>query len=125
MIQQLQDHHKKWKKQNVSEKPVVKKSIQPISLSYSFFDDIVFLINLQRVIPGNIIVRQRGTRFHPGNYVGMGKDHTLFAMKEGLVQFEKHKLSGRKWVNIVPKDGHILHPVYGEAAAASDLKTAT
>ncbi|XP_030525164.1 50S ribosomal protein L27-like [Rhodamnia argentea] len=79
----------------------------------------------ERVIPGNIIVRQRGTRFHPGNYVGIGKDHTLFAMKEGSVQFEKHKLSGRKWVHVVPKDGHMLHPVYGEAAAAPELKTAT
>ncbi|KAJ6704567.1 50S RIBOSOMAL PROTEIN L27 [Salix viminalis] len=37
----------------------------------------------ERVIPGNIIVRQRGTRFHPGDYVGMGKDHTLYALKEG------------------------------------------
>ncbi|CAL9090195.1 unnamed protein product [Musa textilis] len=36
----------------------------------------------ERVIPGNIIVRQRGTRFHPGDYVGMGKDHTLFALKK-------------------------------------------
>ncbi|KAJ0085982.1 hypothetical protein Patl1_09144 [Pistacia atlantica] len=36
----------------------------------------------ERVIPGNIIVRQRGTRFHPGDYVGMGKDHTLYALKE-------------------------------------------
>ncbi|RZC68277.1 hypothetical protein C5167_031540 [Papaver somniferum] len=40
--------------------------------------------NLGRVIPGNIIVRQRGTRFHPGNYVGIGKDHTLFALKEAI-----------------------------------------
>ncbi|GAV82145.1 Ribosomal_L27 domain-containing protein, partial [Cephalotus follicularis] len=46
----------------------------------------------ERVIPGNIIVRQRGTRFHPGNYVGIGKDHTLYALKEGCVKFEKHKL---------------------------------
>ncbi|XP_028104752.1 uncharacterized protein LOC114303801 [Camellia sinensis] len=48
----------------------------------------------ERVIPGNIIVRQRGTRLYPGNYVGMGKDHTLYAMKEGCVKFEQHKLSG-------------------------------
>ncbi|KAI3869039.1 hypothetical protein MKW92_005802 [Papaver armeniacum] len=54
----------------------------------------------ERVIPGNIIVRQRGTRFHPGNYVGIGKDHTLFALKEGNVKFERHKLSGRKWVHV-------------------------
>ncbi|KAI3891408.1 hypothetical protein MKW92_047147 [Papaver armeniacum] len=66
----------------------------------------------ERVIPGNIIVRQRGTRFHPGNYVGIGKDHTLFALKEGNVKFERHKLSGRKWVHVEPKDGHVLHPVY-------------
>ncbi|KAF3795279.1 50S ribosomal protein L27 [Nymphaea thermarum] len=70
----------------------------------------------ERVIPGNIIVRQRGTRFHPGNYVGMGKDHTLFALKEGHVKFEKHKLSGRKWVHIEPLDGHVLHPVYMKEA---------
>lgn len=75
------------------------------------------LLLLQRVIPGNIIVRQRGTRFHPGNYVGMGKDHTLFALKAGNVKFELHKLSGRKWVHVIPKEGHVLHPVYAEGAA--------
>ena len=42
----------------------------------------------ERVIPGNIIVRQRGTKFHPGNNVGIGKDHTLFAVAEGFVVFE-------------------------------------
>ncbi|XP_043706584.1 50S ribosomal protein L27-like [Telopea speciosissima] len=72
----------------------------------------------ERVIPGNIIVRQRGTRFHPGNYVGMGKDHTLYALKEGCVKFERHKLSGRKWVHIHPKEGHVLHPIYSNAAAS-------
>ncbi|WOL03759.1 hypothetical protein Cni_G12479 [Canna indica] len=66
----------------------------------------------EKVIPGNIIVRQRGTRFHPGDYVGIGKDHTLFALKEGHVRFERHKLSGRKWVHVDPKDGHVLHPIY-------------
>ncbi|ONK57144.1 uncharacterized protein A4U43_C10F17060 [Asparagus officinalis] len=71
----------------------------------------------ERVIPGNIIVRQRGTRFHPGDYVGMGKDHTLFALKEGQVRFERHKLSGRKWVHVDPKEGHIVHPLYTTAAA--------
>ena len=39
------------------------------------------------VRPGNIIIRQRGTQYHPGGYVGMGKDHTLFALAEGQVQF--------------------------------------
>jgi len=41
------------------------------------------------VIPGNILVRQRGTTFHPGQNVGMGKDHTLFALTEGRVSFKK------------------------------------
>ena len=41
----------------------------------------------QKCIPGNIIVRQRGTKMHPGENMGMGKDHTLFALKEGLVKF--------------------------------------
>ena len=51
----------------------------------------------ERVIPGNIIVRQRGTKFHAGQNVGMGKDHTLYALKEGKVLFKK-KSSGRKFV---------------------------
>ncbi|KAF8405228.1 hypothetical protein HHK36_010129 [Tetracentron sinense] len=76
----------------------------------------------ERVIPGNIIVRQRGTRFHPGNYVGIGKDHTLYALKEGCVKFERHKLSGRKWVHIEPKEGHVLHPIH-TSAATPKLKT--
>ncbi|KAK4364930.1 hypothetical protein RND71_016288 [Anisodus tanguticus] len=79
----------------------------------------------ERVIPGNIIVRQRGTRFHPGNYVGIGKDHTLYALKEGNVKFEHHKLSGRKWVHVEPKDGHVLHPVYSSTTAAAERKIAT
>ncbi|VFQ78338.1 unnamed protein product [Cuscuta campestris] len=79
----------------------------------------------ERVIPGNIIVRQRGTRFHPGDYVGLGKDHTLFALKEGCVKFERNKLTGRKWVHVVPKDGYLLHPIYATSAAAPEMKTAT
>lgn len=43
----------------------------------------------QFVIPGNIIMRQRGTRYHPGVNVGIGRDHTLFALKEGIVEFDK------------------------------------
>ncbi|XP_010943104.1 uncharacterized protein [Elaeis guineensis] len=77
----------------------------------------------ERVIPGNIIVRQRGTRFHPGDYVGMGKDHTLYALKEGNVRFERHKLSGRKWVHVDPKDGHVLHPIYADAATIPDAES--
>ena len=43
----------------------------------------------ESVLAGNIIIRQRGTKFHPGHNVGMGKDHTLFAMTEGTVKFTK------------------------------------
>jgi large subunit ribosomal protein L27 len=51
---------------------------------------------------GNIIVRQRGTQFHPGDNVGMGKDHTLFALVEGRVQFTTKGAFKRKMVNIIP-----------------------
>lgn len=54
----------------------------------------------QVVIPGNIIVRQRGTQYHPGQDVGMGKDHTLFALKEGRVEFSR-KAEGRRYVSVV------------------------
>jgi large subunit ribosomal protein L27 len=54
----------------------------------------------QAVIPGNILVRQRGTKFHPGENVGVGKDHTLFAVIDGKVQFTKKK--GRTFVSINP-----------------------
>ncbi len=53
----------------------------------------------QEVIGGNIIVRQRGTKFHPGTNVGMGKDHTLFALEAGRVRFHEGKL-GRKYVSV-------------------------
>ncbi len=53
----------------------------------------------QEVIPGNIIVRQRGTKFYPGANVGIGKDHTLFALEAGRVRFHDGKL-GRKYVSV-------------------------
>ena len=53
----------------------------------------------QEVIAGNIIIRQRGTKWHPGENVGMGKDHTLFALGEGRVRFHQGKL-GRKYVSV-------------------------
>ena len=55
----------------------------------------------QAVIPGNIIVRQRGTKFHPGDNVGMGKDHTLFAKVEGRVAFNRRR-GGRAFVSVEP-----------------------
>jgi large subunit ribosomal protein L27 len=55
----------------------------------------------ENVIAGNILVRQRGTKFWPGDNVGMGKDHTLFAASNGSVVFKKG-LKGRTFVSIVP-----------------------
>jgi large subunit ribosomal protein L27 len=54
------------------------------------------------VIPGDIIVRQRGTKFHPGDRVGIGRDHTLFALAEGAVQFRRGS-GGRTYISIVPR----------------------
>ena len=55
----------------------------------------------QQVISGNIIVRQRGTKFHPGKNVGMGTDHTLFATIEGVVEFSKGR-ANRSFVSVIP-----------------------
>ena len=53
----------------------------------------------QQAIAGNIIIRQRGTKYHPGNNVGMGKDHTLFALTDGIVAFKKGRQK-RSFVHI-------------------------
>ena len=66
----------------------------------------VKLFGGQAAIGGNIIVRQRGTRHYPGKNVGMGKDHTLYALCDGIVEFQK-KREGRSFVNIVPVEGQI------------------
>ena len=55
----------------------------------------------QVVIAGNIIVRQRGTRFHPGVNVGMGRDHTLFANADGQIKFQRKGLKNRQYVNVL------------------------
>lgn len=57
----------------------------------------------EAVVPGNIILRQRGTKWHPGSNVGMGKDHTLFALSGGKVAFQK-RANGRTYVNVVPAE---------------------
>lgn len=54
----------------------------------------------QAVIAGNIIVRQRGTKWHPGTNVGIGKDHTLFALTDGAVEF-RTKSNGRTYVSVM------------------------
>lgn len=56
----------------------------------------------QQVLAGNVLVRQRGTQFHPGDNVGIGKDDTLFALVDGKVHFDIRGPRGRKTVNIDP-----------------------
>ena len=54
----------------------------------------------QVVLPGTILIRQRGTRFHPGNNVGLGRDYTIFALIEGKVKFEHYAKGRRKQVSV-------------------------
>jgi large subunit ribosomal protein L27 len=55
----------------------------------------------QAIEAGNIIVRQRGTKFHAGTGVGLGRDHTLFALVDGTVEFKARGAEGRKFVSVV------------------------
>ncbi|MBT5572138.1 MAG: 50S ribosomal protein L27 [Alphaproteobacteria bacterium] len=57
----------------------------------------------EEVISGNILVRQRGTKYHPGENVGIGKDHTIFAVVEGKVEFSRRR-GGRTFISVVPAD---------------------
>ncbi|MCC5921603.1 MAG: 50S ribosomal protein L27 [Cyclobacteriaceae bacterium] len=61
----------------------------------------VKLFGGQKAIAGNILVRQRGTKHHPGANVGMGKDHTLFALTDGVVEFRRKK-GNKSFVSVVP-----------------------
>jgi large subunit ribosomal protein L27 len=56
----------------------------------------------ENVVAGNILIRQRGTQFHPGTNVGIGKDHTLFAKVDGIVKFEVRGILKHRTVSIVP-----------------------
>ncbi|MFD0916535.1 50S ribosomal protein L27 [Pseudahrensia aquimaris] len=56
----------------------------------------------ENVVPGNILVRQRGTKWHPGQNVGMGKDHTIYALIDGNVSFAT-KANKRTYVSVMPK----------------------
>jgi large subunit ribosomal protein L27 len=58
----------------------------------------------EHVIPGNIILRQRGTKWHPGTGVGLGKDHTIFAVEEGHVKFQTGR-DGKVFVSVTPGEG--------------------
>jgi large subunit ribosomal protein L27 len=64
----------------------------------------------EAVIPGNILVRQRGTKWHPGKNVGLGRDYTIYAMVEGRVEFKER--DGRVFISVVPAE-----PVVPQAAA--------
>ncbi|EIJ34571.1 50S ribosomal protein L27 [Thiothrix nivea] len=59
----------------------------------------------QFVLAGNILVRQRGTKFHAGENVGIGKDHTLFAKADGVVVFQQKGEKNRKYISIQPVEG--------------------
>ncbi|MBU0657061.1 MAG: 50S ribosomal protein L27 [Gammaproteobacteria bacterium] len=59
----------------------------------------------QFVLAGNILVRQRGTKFHAGDNVGIGKDHTLFAKADGVVVFQQKGERNRKYISIQPVEG--------------------
>jgi large subunit ribosomal protein L27 len=73
------------------------------------------------VIPGNIIVRQRGTRFHPGLNVDMGKDYTIFATIEGYVDFQVRR-DGRKYINVLSSQKAEVPAAAPEAAPVAAPK---
>ncbi|WP_118194586.1 50S ribosomal protein L27 [Albibacterium indicum] len=73
----------------------------------------------QNAVAGNIIVRQRGTKHHPDKNVGLGKDHTIFAMVDGTVMFKK-KADNKSYVSVVPFD---TEEVVEEKAAKPKVKT--
>ena len=77
----------------------------------------VKLFGGQECVAGNIIVRQRGTKFYPGRNVGMGKDHTLFALIDGRVAFAKGKL-GRSFCSVVTAANDTASPTDTMAIAA-------
>ncbi len=77
----------------------------------------VKLFGGQAAISGNIIIRQRGTRFHPGKNVGMGKDFTLFALVDGKVAFKKG-MKNRTFVSILPSDSVMTDTVVANSPAA-------
>jgi len=71
----------------------------------------------QAALAGNIIVRQRGTKHHVGNNVGIGKDHTLYALVDGVVEFRK-KRNNRSFVSVVPFETEVIKKAAPKKAAA-------
>lgn len=62
----------------------------------------------EAVKAGNIIIRQRGTQYHPGNNVGIGKDHTLYALIQGVVKFARKGAKLRCYVTVIPRLGDVV-----------------
>mgnify|MGYP004698547443 CR=1 FL=1 len=58
----------------------------------------------QKVLAGNIICRQRGTKYFPGKNVGLGKDHTIYALKDGIVEFNRATEKSKVFINVVEKE---------------------
>lgn len=87
----------------------------------------VKLFGGQDAFPGNIIIRQRGTKFHAGTGVKIGKDHTIFAIEEGVVSFTTKK-NNRKYVSVVPFEGELVakesKKAVEEAPKAKETKAA-
>jgi len=77
----------------------------------------------QTAIAGNIIIRQRGTKFHPGQGVGIGKDHTIYALTDGLVSFTTKK-NNRKFVHVLPINGTPAAPAPQKTSKAKVSKAA-
>lgn len=75
----------------------------------------------QKVIAGNIIVRQRGTKHHPGDNVGIGKDHTLYALSDGTVLFKK-KRNNRSFVSVTPFITDMVEEKLDIVEAKSEVK---
>lgn len=84
----------------------------------------VKLFGGQIAIAGNIIVRQRGTSFHPGENVGMGKDHTIFSKVDGVVEF-KTKRNNRKFISVIPIEAMTEEKPVKVIATKAEPKTET
>ena len=79
----------------------------------------VKLFGGELAIAGNIIVRQRGTKFHPGEHVGIGRDHTLYALVDGTVEF-KRKQKNRTFVSVLPFEDALRTPAAPAAKASEE-----
>lgn len=77
----------------------------------------------QLAIAGNIIARQRGTQFHPGLNVGMGKDHTIYALTDGVVDFRRGR-KNRNFISVLPFEGEATPEVQAAPAKAAAPKAA-